>query len=157
MRKILPLLLLLIGVGAGLGLGVLLRPPAESHDSVETPDAQSKTEEAEDSSAHEFVKLNNQFVVPIIKNDRVSSMVLVSLSLEVKSGYKETVYAQEPKLRDALLQTMFDHANIGGFDGAFTQSGNLDLLKKSLFETARITLGDSLAEVLIIDIARQKI
>ena len=84
-------------------------------------------------------------------------MVLVSLSLEVKSGYKETVYAQEPKLRDALLQTMFDHANIGGFDGAFTQSGNLDLLKKSLFETARITLGDSLAEVLIIDIARQKI
>ncbi len=157
MRKLLPILMLLIGLGAGAGAGIFLRPaPFPSEDSMpQKTDPSAK--KAGETSGHEFVKLNNQFVVPIIKNDKVASMVLVSLSLEVLAGYKEAVFSKEPKLRDALLQAMFDHANIGGFDGAFTQSGNLDLLKKSLFETARLSLGDKLIEVLIIDIARQEI
>ena len=157
MRKLLPILLLLIGAGAGLGLGVVFRPPPDTQNMEETEAVELTEKEEQDSSIHEFVKLSNQFVVPIIRNDRVSSMVLVSLSLEVHAGYKEAVYAQEPKLRDALLQAMFDHANIGGFDGAFTQSGNLDLLKKTLYEIASKTLGESLVQVLIIDIARQEV
>lgn len=156
MRKLLPLLLLLVGAGAGLGLGMFLRPSPDPEEMAKAETVEH-AEKEEDSSIHEFVKLSNQFVVPIIRNDRVSSMVLVSLSLEVRAGYKEAIYAQEPKLRDALLQAMFDHANIGGFDGAFTQSGNLELLKKTLYEIASKTLGESLVQVLIVDIARQEV
>jgi len=82
-------------------------------------------------------------------------MVIVSLSLEVKQGTTEQVYAREPKLRDALLQVMFDHANSGGFRGSFTDGSNLVLLRKALLEAAQKTLGDIVTDVLIVDIVRQ--
>lgn len=107
------------------------------------------------ASATEFVKLNNQFVVPIIRADEVASLVILSLTLEVKTGSSEAVFAAEPKLRDSFLQVLFDYANANGFDGAFTQSGRMAQLRKALSEPARAILGDTVADVLIVDIVRQ--
>lgn len=109
----------------------------------------------ESSGVSEFVKLNNQFVVPVVSDSMVSSLVVMSLSIEVETGLRETVFQREPKLRDALLQVMFDHANIGGFDGAFTEAGNLDVLRVGLTDMARQVLPKGVFGVLIVDLARQ--
>jgi hypothetical protein len=103
----------------------------------------------------DYVKLNNQFIVPILEGGRVVSMVILSLSLEVKRGTTDDVYAREPKLRDGFLQVMFDHANAGGFRGSFTDAANLVLLRNALLEMAKTTLGDIVTDVLIVDIVRQ--
>lgn len=103
----------------------------------------------------EYVKMNNQFVIPVLEDGRVNSMVIVSLSLEVTTGSSEQVYSREPKLRDAFLQVLFDHANAGGFRGAFTDGSNLILLRKALLEKARSVIGEDVQDVLISDIARQ--
>jgi hypothetical protein len=50
---------------------------------------------------------------------------------------------------------IFDHANIGGFNGRFTESGNLGVLRKALLEVARKDLGDNVSQVLIMSINRQ--
>ena len=99
--------------------------------------------------------MNNQFVVPIVDEGRVSAMVVLSLSLEVEPGNTEAVYQREPKLRDAFLQVLFDHANIGGFSGSFTDVSNLVVLRTSLKEAASRVLGTVVVDVLITDIARQ--
>lgn len=103
----------------------------------------------------EYVKLSNQFVVPVVQNEAVSSMVVIALSLEVHSGQKETIFLREPKLRDAYLQVLFDHANLGGFKGEFTNSGNLDVLRSALLEVSHDAVGELITDVLIVDIARQ--
>ncbi len=119
---------------------------------------QSAPDTTEAASADkEYVKLNNQFVVPVLAESKVTSIVLLSLSLEVALGEREHIFAVEPKLRDAFLQTMFDHANMGGFQGAFTNSSNLDVLRQALRETAHKIIGMSVSDVLIIDIARQEV
>jgi hypothetical protein len=82
-------------------------------------------------------------------------MVVLSLSLEVAPGSTEAVYEREPKLRDALLQVLFDHANVGGFSGSFTDGSNLILLRTSLKEASALVLGTIVRDVLITDIARQ--
>ena len=82
-------------------------------------------------------------------------MVIMALSLEVTKGASEQVYSREPKLREACLQVMFDHANAGGFKGAFTDGSNLILLRKALLEAAQGNLGDLVQNVLISEIARQ--
>ena len=82
-------------------------------------------------------------------------MVILALSLEVKKGAAEKIYSREPKVRDALLQVLFDHANAGGFEGAFTDGANLVFLRTALLEAAKSTLGDDVTDVLISDIARQ--
>ncbi|MEP2892052.1 flagellar basal body-associated FliL family protein [Tateyamaria sp.] len=158
MTKLFPLILLLIGVGAGVGVGVFLRP--EMVPVVE--DMDSKMEKAggmedidEGDPTSEYVKMSNQFVVPIVDGDSVKGLVVMSLTLEVIAGQKDAVYTREPKLRDSFLQVMFDHANIGGFDGAFTNASNLAVLRGALLEVSQKVMGKQVTDVLIVEIARQ--
>jgi hypothetical protein len=163
-RKILPLLLALVGLGIGAGAGLLLRPAPEpvaaEGEAAEHGAADPKAEDHAEAGSEaevppEYVKLNNQFVVPVMDGGKVISMVILSLSLEIEPGKSQDIYAREPKLRDVFLQVLFDHANAGGFQGSFTDGSNLVLLRKALLESATGVMGEMVKDVLISDIARQ--
>jgi flagellar protein FliL len=160
-RKLLPLLLALVGLAGGLGAGVFLRPapePAEVDAEATDTHAEADKEAGDHEAAPgltEFVKMNNQFVVPVVERGKVSALVVLSLSLEVETGTTESIYEREPKLRDVFLQVLFDHANVGGFSGSFTDGANLVVLRTSLREAAGLVLGKTVKDVLITDIARQ--
>jgi flagellar FliL protein len=163
LRKIIPIVLALIGLGGGVGAGLFLRPE-EGHSAATDEAAPKDAAHSEDESSEEadpeegspeYVKMNNQFVVPVVEDGRVASMVVLSLSLEVAAGNTEAVYQREPKLRDAFLRVLFDHANVGGFSGSFTDGANLVVLRTSLKEAAALVLGPVVIDVLITDIARQ--
>jgi flagellar protein FliL len=164
--KIFPILLAILGLGGGVGAGLFLRPAPDAADlgseaSADAPEAsvhveQGDTEEhSPEAGAPDYVKMNNQFVVPVVEDGRVAAMVVLSLSLEVEAGNTEAVYQREPKLRDVFLQVLFDHANMGGFSGSFTDGSNLVVLRTSLKEAAALILGTVVRDVLITDIARQ--
>lgn len=167
MRKlILPILLGTVGLAGGGGAGYFLRPAASPADgakvevnpcgpSGEGEAAKTDAPEGGDAPTKEYVKLNNQFIVPVVETGKVQALVILSVSLEVKFGSSQNVYAIEPKLRDAFLQVLFDHANSGGFDGAFTNSATMDDLRAALLEMARKSLGSEVTDVLITDIVRQ--
>lgn len=146
MKKLLPLIVGLVALLAGAGGGYMLRPQAET---VAEPPPEENT------VPPDYVKLNNQFVVPVLDKGRVVSMVILSLSLEVVTGTTERVYEIEPKLRDAFLQVLFDHSNAGGFRGSFTDGANLVVLRKALLESAQSILDDKVSDVLIVEIVRQ--
>lgn len=172
LAKLLPLILLLAGTGAGLGAGLVLRPapaPLEKGDkaaakaeagaeapATEKKDAKAdKKKEGKDSSPA-FLKLSNQFVVPLVRGGTVTSLVVLSLSLEVPETARDGVFWHEPKLRDSFLQVLFDHANSGGFEGAFTAPEKLAPLRLALRERAQKDLGkERVTDVLITEIARQ--
>lgn len=165
-KAILPVILALIGTGAGVATGLALRsPPAVEHQ-VETHepsnieashDADSPEHHDQDGSEREYVKLNNQFVVPVVRHDQVSALIVIALSVEVGAGQKDEIYLREPRLRDSFLQVLFDHANMGGFSGEFTNANTLDMLREALRDVAQRDMGDMVSDVLIIDINRQDI
>jgi flagellar FliL protein len=165
LKKILPIVLLLIGSGVGVGAGMALRPEPEIVEKTAEEIAEEEAEKIKgkepygpDNPAPEmdYVKLNNQFVVPIVKNRVVVALVVLALSLEVPDGNSDEVFRREPKLRDSFLQVLFDHANIGGFDGAFTDANNLAVLRRALREAGQKDLGvEAVNDVLILEIARQ--
>lgn len=169
MAKIIPLLLIVFGMLAGGGAGILLRPvpqddavcAGELHlpecEEVEIDEVADVTDQKVDPAAVQYVKLNNQFVVPVVKDGSVTSLVVMSLSIETIPSMTDTVFKLEPKLRDAFLQVMFLHANSGGFEGQFTSGETMKDLKGSLFEAAREILGDAITNVLITDILRQDV
>lgn len=166
MKKLLPILLALLGTGIGVGAGFfLMPPPAEEHAEggaiecvppAEHAEAETPAE-GEDAppATREYVKLNNQFVIPIMGDDRVNALVVAALSVEVTTGSTEMVYSREPKLRDVFLQVLFDYANVGGFEGNFTNGTRMQELRRSLLEAAKPVLGDAVSDVLITEIARQ--
>lgn len=171
LKILLPIVLLLVGSGAGVGAGIFLRPaPAEMAESTDGSDEFAQTDKAESSAEKEspggkpdtenteveYVKLSNQFVVPIVKDEVVKALVVLSLSLEVPAGNKDAVFRREPKLRDSFLQVLFDHANVGGFDGAFTSAANLSVLRAALREVGQKDMSvEVIRDVLILEIARQ--
>lgn len=159
MKYVLIVISLLVGFSAGVSAGIYLRPPAK--DGAAPSEGEAKTSEHapgqdDKQSAYEYVKMNNQFVVPVVNEGNVTALVVLSLSLEVGAGQTETIYNREPKLRDLFLEVLFDHANLGGFDGAFTEVGKLRRLRDTLRDVAIRSAGDAVHDVLILDIARQE-
>lgn len=161
-RLLVPLLLALVGIGGGAAAGFFLRPPPAEEAHAEdgtcpppTEEVAAETPESDEATGSEYVKLNNQFVVPVIKDGTVQALVILSLSVEVTAGQKPVVYEHEPKLRDGFNDVMFVHANAGGFDGTFTDAPQISRLRLSLTEIAQGLLGSSVKGVLIDSIMRQ--
>ncbi|WP_176248859.1 flagellar basal body-associated protein FliL [Sulfitobacter sp. HGT1] len=166
MKKILPIIFLIISAAIGVAAGKFLRP-----EHVPEVAETSEEEGQDDHTQHlnppnqtprdpnevvDYVKLNNQFVVPIVEEERVASLIVLSLSIETPDGRQEEILRKEPKLRDSFLQVLFTHANLGGFDGEFTRADKLNSLRRLLLEVAQRDVGkDAAYDVLILEIARQ--
>ena len=159
-----------IGAAGGVAAGLQFKPKDTGTSCVEPcetgADAEAPVDEKRDAGAPGedaapgntvYISMKNQFVVPIIFDERVTSFVVISLSLEIESGAEETIYSHEPKLQDALLRVMFDHAYMGGFGGAFTESERMTSFRQSLRETASAVVGDILVDVLITEMVRQEV
>ncbi|MGY6697040.1 MAG: flagellar basal body-associated FliL family protein [Roseinatronobacter sp.] len=153
MRKLIPIILICLGIGAGSAAGLMLRPEAEAvatEDTITLP-LPAPSSEAE-RGVFEFV---NQFVVPVVAGDQIASLVILSLALDISEAQRDSIINNRPRLRDALLQVLFDHANAGGFAGSFTAQTTLGPLRRALLEAAQKTLGsDVVFGVLITDIVR---
>ena len=172
MGKLLPILLLLVGTGAGFGAGMMLAPPPpvcpEPGEAFEEPlpdgcvieddtDAEDEEEEPEEEPQVEFVRMNDQFVVPVMGDGIVRSLVVLSITLEVEIGQTAAIFSIEPKIRDAFLRVLFDHANAGGFDGNYTEAARTERLRRALLEVGRKTGGPTVRNVLLLDLLRQDV
>lgn len=102
-----------------------------------------------------MVEIPNQFMVPLIVDDRIATVIVITLAMEIDEAQRAQVTTNLPRLRDAMLQIMFDHANSGGFEGVFTANSTLASLRSALLEAGQKILGrDVVLGVLITDIAR---
>ncbi len=172
LSKLLPVIFLVVGLAGGVGAGLMMMPEPEEHTEMgehaedgEMHESEPHEEEKKEDAHHdpeaevqyEYIKIQNQFVVPVVEHEALASLVVVSLSIEADIGMAERVHALEPKLRDMFLQVLFDHANMGGFRGAFTRSDMLDPLRTALREAAQKQLGKAINDVLIVEISRQDV
>ncbi|MBO6885997.1 MAG: hypothetical protein JJ869_20815 [Marivita sp.] len=103
----------------------------------------------------EIVKLPSQFVVPVILDNRVRAMVILTVALEVETGQGDRVRALEPKLRDEFLAELFNLAALDGFRDDLISRKTLELVKHALTARSTDVLGTKDVTVLITDMARQ--
>ncbi len=178
MKKLLPVLIALLGLAAGVGAGMALKPapeaehaagestdcppPAEGEEAAPCPAAEPdpfapvKPEEKKPTTELAYVEMDKPFVVPVFAGEKVTAMVVMSLSVETDAEGAHAVEAVKPRLRDGFLKVMFRHANSGGFDGSFTGGRKMEDLKSALLKSAREVLTEApVEEVLITEIARQ--
>lgn len=173
MKALIPLILILAGLVAGAGAGWFMRPPATVPHSAEMPeDAAPGTASGAREGAREggravavavpekgdlkTLRLPNQFLVPLVSEDRVRAVIVIGLALELSAGHDLSMSLHEARLRASFLQALFDHANLGGFDGVFTSGEVLLGLRRKLRAIAREELGDAVHDVLITELMRQE-
>lgn len=161
MKKIIiPAALAIVGLGGGVAGGMLLKPtPEPPVECLEDDPDCTPPEPMEEASTlqidFEYIRLDGQFIVPVMESDRVRAMVVLSLTIEAEGGLESNITAIQPKIRDAFLQVLFDHAQSGGFDGPFTTGQPMRDLRSSLRARAQDLLGPKAKGVLVTDIIRQ--
>lgn len=117
--------------------------------------AKAEEDHADPATDSVFFEFGRQFIVPVVSDEKVAALMVLTLSVEADPGTANAVYAREPKLRDALLRVLFDHAATGGFLGDFTDKRVMRDLRDNLRAAARRVAGDIVRDVLVIDINRQ--
>lgn len=176
MKLLLPIILALVGVVGGAAAGWFLKPapPPEPEVCLDADGVEMEPEVCAEQKAHEdeakmaepaavepegpppeFMKFERPFVVPVMANQRVGSLIVATLSLEVETGKLDAATSREPRLRDALLRTLFDHAYAGGFNGDFTADYVMKDLRRNLLIAGRKVAGSAIRDVLVVDIFRQ--
>jgi flagellar basal body-associated protein FliL len=170
MKMLLPVILAVLGLVGGAAAGWLLKPPpppppcldaegkGQAQELCAPPVDEAKLAEPEPTppaEAAEYVRLERPFVVPVMRDERIVSLVVASLSIEMPPGAAAEVTAREPRLRDSLLRALFDHAYGGGFTGDFTAAHVMRDLRRGLLVAARSVLGQQVRDVLVVDIMRQ--
>lgn len=181
--KLLPVILGIVGIAGGAAAGHFLKPAELSsddkmamaagdpksgkQDGKPAADKQVAKKDHDHDDDHkapatalsdaDYVKLNKQFVVPIVEGERVSSLIVISMALEADQGLSETIFQFEPKIRDEFLSVLFKHAQSGGFTGVFTADQPMQDLRSSLLYAAQSVLGRAVRSVLVTDIVRQDI
>jgi hypothetical protein len=161
-KFVLPVLSLIVGLGGGGAAAIMMGPAAsEQHgagvDHSGTAEQDSATHDGEDDGPTEIVKLPNQFVVPVIVNKSVRSMVILTVALEVEQGQADFVRTLEPKLRDTFLDELFNLAAMGGFRDELISRKTLEIVRAALSQRARDVLRQKAVAVLITDMARQDV
>lgn len=158
--KLLVILLIPLGLIGGLAGGHFLAPPPEqiedgeiAEDVKETPKKPQKL----DLSNADYAKLDKHFIIPVIENGAISSLVVITMAIEVEKESRDLVFEHEPKLRAEFLNVLFNHAQSGGFSGIFIHTEAMNDLRGSLNTAAWSVLGDVAHQVLITSLTRQEV
>jgi hypothetical protein len=139
---------------AGVALGLLIGGGAGSYWYL----AQAKTTpppEQAQGEAHAFIDMERKFVVPLVRGNRVRSLVVVDLRLEVRASGESRALALKPKVRDAFLDTLYALAVAGAFDGDLYSNNIQDEMRARLLQAARQVLQEDASAVLIGELLRQ--
>ena len=154
MKKLLVILLCLAGFAAGAFGGSWLRGPAPPDTEAEGTAPHAETAKAEPVKPAWF-RIPTEFFIPILRNDSVQSVMILTLTVETSEENLPAVQTSEHKLRDALLSALMIHANTGGFDGNFTAETHLAKLRADLLAAAQKASDGLATGILIENIARQ--
>lgn len=150
MAKLIPVLLILLGIGMGGAAGVFLRPVPDQEAELDAapPPVPPRAERS-------VIEIPGQFIVPVDMGEARLAIFAVRLALEIAPESVAQAEAETARLRDGLLRALFEHANIGGFSGAYTDTTRINLLRRNLLSEAEGVLGAGVVfAVLITDILR---
>jgi len=104
-----------------------------------------------------YHKLDKQFVIPVVADERVQSLMVISIELRIDEGASDAVFEHEPKLRDEFLQQLFIHGQSDGFSTIYQKPHVLAYLRDSLLMAAQRVLGDLVHEVLLTSLVRKDV
>ncbi|MFS4437009.1 hypothetical protein ACMA5I_02220 [Paracoccaceae bacterium GXU_MW_L88] len=159
LKKLLPVVALLLGLGAGIAGASFTKsaPPeacVEEEESCEVSTEPQKDSEP-DADALSYLPMEEPFILPDLKDGRVSSMITIAITLEIEEEEKETIEKLMPKLRDHLLKDMMDHAASGGFRDSFGTGAAMADLRAKLLASAKDVSHNEIKGILITDAIRQ--
>ncbi|MCI4643361.1 MAG: flagellar basal body-associated FliL family protein [Hyphomonadaceae bacterium] len=102
-----------------------------------------------------YFRFSREFVVPVLKDDRVASLVILNLNLEVDSGASSHLFSIEPKLRDNIMATLIGLSSEGDTFDHITDVESYETVRSMVLMNLRKAVPNGIHNVLITDMAKQ--
>ncbi|NQY39567.1 MAG: hypothetical protein HRT80_05640 [Henriciella sp.] len=107
------------------------------------------------SGSTEYYKFSREFVVPVMRNDQVKSLVILHINLEAGSSTVDDLFSEEPKLRDNIMTTLIGLSNDGRTLEEPTQIDNYEMIRSMVLMNLKDSVSNDIKNVLIVDMAKQ--
>ncbi|MCR9270631.1 MAG: hypothetical protein NXH72_11625 [Hyphomonadaceae bacterium] len=177
MKLIITSVVAIIFIALGSFAGVVLKSPSEAvaastveaasdKDEAAKKDAKKddhsdKTDDAKtdvkasSSGDSNFYKFSREFVVPIMREGQVTSLVILHISVEHDPSISDKMFSEDPKLRDNIMTTLITLSNDGRTLERPTEINNYETIRAMVLMNLRDAISDKIKNVLIIDMAKQ--
>lgn len=103
----------------------------------------------------EYFKFSREFVVPIMRESRVDSLVILNINLEVDANEIQRLFSMEPKIRDNIMTTLIELSNDGVTLDSIATLKNYESIRATVLLNLQTILPDGIRNVLIVDMAKQ--
>jgi len=181
MKLVITSVVAIIFIALGSFAGVVLKSPSEaaaehSEDGAEHKDDDHKDDHGDDHKADDkkhgkkddhspskasssgdsaYYKFSREFVVPIMRDGQVKSLVILHINLENDPSVSEKLFSEDPKLRDNIMTTLIGLSNDGRTLERPTEINNFETIRAMLLMSLRDSVSDGITNVLIVDMAKQ--
>ena len=102
-----------------------------------------------------FYKFSREFVVPVIRDSKVDSLVILNIALEVDGETSQKLFALDPKLRDNIMSSLITLSNEPAVFDNMTQVENYERIRREVLENLSNVVPEGIENVLILDFAKQ--
>lgn len=102
-----------------------------------------------------YYAFSREFVVPILREGRVESLVIIQINLEADVDLSRSLFTMEPKLRDNIMSTLIELSNDGDTLTNLTDVEHYETIRAMVLMNLKNVLDKGLHNVLILDIAQQ--
>ncbi|WP_158535271.1 flagellar basal body-associated FliL family protein [Hyphomonas pacifica] len=168
MKQIVPAIVALLCILAGGGTAYFLKSNApapqsaghgdmaKGHDAEKKAGKDGKSKHGEAAAGEvTFYKFSREFVVPMIEDDRVKSLVILNLNLEIDTSISQELFSKEPVLRDNIMTTLVKLSSGGKTMDSITDVDNYETLRSMILRNLQNEIPEGIHNVLILDMARQ--
>ena len=102
-----------------------------------------------------YFKFTREFVVPIMHDRKVASLVILNINLEADSGISQKLFSMEPKIRDNIMTTLIELSNDGQTFDNITDVESYETIRAMVLMNLQKAIPTGIENVLIVDIAQQ--
>lgn len=120
-------------------------------------DDKARDDKYSENGDYQYFSFSREFVVPLMENGTVESLVLLNLNLEVSSDISGKLFSIEPKLRDNIMSTLITLSNDGITLAEPTRVASYETIRSLVLANLKDSVSEDILNVLIVDIAKQRI
>lgn len=102
-----------------------------------------------------YFKFSREFIVPIMDEKRVRSLVILNINLEADSSMSDLLFSMEPKLRDNIMTSLISISSDGHTFQNFNEVESYEAIRTTVLKNVSEITGPGINNILILDIARQ--
>lgn len=130
---------------------------SEASPTAEKPSMDVSNSESYESSDSMYFKFSREFVVPIMRQGDVESLVIINMSIEADPGVSDMLFRMEPKLRDNIMTTLIELSHETDSLQNFANVQNYETLRSAVLYGLQELVPEGIRNILIVDIGRQNL